>query len=212
MVKKKKIPELRFPEFEGEWQENKLNDFIIEYKGGAPLSPKDFVKFSKYEVIPKKGITSGGELISDKEQPTYCTESFFNKYKNSVVDNSYLITTLRDLVPTGPSIGYIVKNKSNNNYILAQGVYGFKINNNELSESFLIQLSNTKPYRELMQTIMVGSTQVHIRNSTFFNIKILSPLIPEQERITSFLINVDNKLSQLKEKKRLIEQYKKGVS
>ena len=43
--------------------------FIIEHKGGAPLQPKDFVKYSQYEVIPKKSIIKGGYLKLDIENP-----------------------------------------------------------------------------------------------------------------------------------------------
>ncbi len=202
---------LRFAEFSGEWQLRKLEDFIIEHRGGAPLTPNDFTKNSKCEVIPKKGITSGGELILSLDEPTFCTESFFHRYSKSVVDDSYLITTLRDLVPSGPNIGYIVKNNSKNSFMLAQGVYGLKINKQTLFEDFLIQFSNTESYRKLMQTIMVGSTQVHIRNSTFFGISIYTPELPEQTQIATSLKTVDGNISQLNKKKALLEQYKKGV-
>lgn len=59
----------------------------------------------------------------------------FNSNQNYIVDSEYLITTLRDLVPSGPSIGYIVKYESNKKYILAQGVYGFRIKN-DLNRDF----------------------------------------------------------------------------
>lgn len=209
MVKKKIIPALRFPEFEGEWSISLFNDYIISYKGGAPLEPDDFVKDSQYEVIPKKAITSGGRLIID--QPSYCEESFYHKYANSVVDNNYLITTLRDLVPTGPNIGYIVSFSDNKSYMLAQGVYGFLIDEAKLNKSFIIQISNRSDYRKIMQTLMVGSTQVHIRNEVFFNIKIALPTIPEQQKIASFLTSIDERIQQLTRKKNLLEQYKKGV-
>ena len=205
------IPQLRFPEYEEKWNSRKLEKYILDHKGGAPLKPSDFVRFSKFEVIPKKAITGGGKLLLDLEQATYCSEEFFRNYKNSIVDNSFLITTLRDLVPSGPNIGFIVKNESKSKYMLAQGVYGIKINTEELIEDFLIQLSNTSKYRKLMQTLKVGSTQVHIRNSIFFGIDVVSPSLPEQQKIAGFLTAVDDKLQALKKKKELLEQYKKGV-
>lgn len=204
-------PQLRFSEFEGPWILKELKEFLVEHRGGAPLKPSDFTTLAGYEVIPKKGITSGGILKLDIETPTYCTKKFYNKYKKSVIDDSFLITTLRDLVPSGPSIGYIVQNKESKSYILAQGVYGLKINKDVLSEKFLIQYSNTIKYRKLMQTIMVGSTQVHIRNSTFFEIKIPFTTHIEQQKIAKFLTTVDTKISQLTRKKELLEKYKKGV-
>ena len=57
----------------------------------------------------------------------------------------------------------------------------------------------------------IGSTQVHIRNSDFFKVRIGLPTLPEQEKIVSFLSAVDKKIQQLTAKKGLLEQYKKGV-
>ena len=204
------VPKLRFKEFNDEWEEKNFKQFILNHKGGAPLKPKDFVSNSNYEVIPKKAIQSGGKLLLDKESPTFCTEDFFRNNQNNVIDSKYLVTTLRDLVPSGPSIGYIVKNANTSDLLLVQGVYGFRIND-KLSESFLIQLSNRLEYRRLMQRLMVGSTQVHIRNQDFFQISLNLPSKQEQEKIASFLNQVDTKIEQLTTKEELLQQYKKGV-
>jgi len=204
------VPKLRFGEFEGEWVEKRLKDYILSHKGGASLKPKDFVKKSNSEVIPKKAIVNNGKLNLDKENPTFCSDDFFKANQKSVIDNKYLITTLRDLVPSGPNIGYIVKNYFSKKFILAQGVYGLEINQ-ELDENFLILLSNRIEYRRVMQRIMVGSTQVHIRNKDFFSIKINLPTLQEQQKIATYLTSIDKKIEQLNQKRTLLESYKKGV-
>ena len=134
----KKVPSLRFPEFTEAWEEKTLNSFFLYFRGGASLTPKYFVAFSDCEVIPKKGITSGGKLLLDIEGPTYCSSTFFEENLSCVIDESFLITTLRDLVPSGPNIGYIVTYKTNKKYLLAQGVYGFQVDNNQLIATYLI--------------------------------------------------------------------------
>lgn len=208
------VPKLRFRDNDGQkfpsWHAKKIGDFVTSHKGGAPLKPSDFIKEGSFEVIPKKAISSGGYLLLDKAEPTYCTVEFFEKNQRSVVDKNYLITTLRDLVPSGPSIGYIVKFNNDNKYILAQGVYGIKISDDLLGD-FLIQYSNTDNYRVLMQTMMVGSTQVHIRNSDFFQTPFCVPCLKEQTKIANFLTAVDEKISLLTQKSNLLAQYKKGV-
>jgi type I restriction enzyme S subunit len=211
MEKLKNVPKVRFPEFSEAWKQSKLKNHIIDHKGGAPLKPGDFVEFSEFEVIPKKAINHGGLLQLDTTSPTFCSQKFFDNYQGSIVDKTYLITTLRDLVPSGPSIGYIVKFTNNSMYLLAQGVYGLKITESELFRDFLIHISNTLNYRRVMQTIMVGSTQVHIRNSDFFDIELVLPALAEQQKISSFLTAVDDKIQKLSKKKALLEQYKKGV-
>ena len=60
-------------------------------------------------------------------------------------------------------------------------------------------------------SIMVGSTQVHIRNQDYFSTKLYTPSLIEQTKIASFLSNVDEKISQLTQKHALLSQYKQGM-
>ena len=194
----------------GEWEDKSLSNFIIKHIGGASLTPSDFVEQSEYEVIPKKAIVPNGYLNLDKDNPTYCSEDFFKANLKNTVDNAYLVTVLRDLVPSGPSIGYIVKFLENNQYILAQGVYGFKLKK-ELNKDFLIHFSNTKAYRLVMQSIMVGSTQVHIRNKDFFGIEIPVPCLEEQTKIANFLSAIDQKIEVVAQQIEQAKVWKKGL-
>ena len=194
----------------GEWEEKSLKDFIINHVGGAALTPNDFVSESEYEVIPKKAITFNGKLSLDENSPTYCTKSFFEENFKNTVNKDYLITVLRDLVPSGPSIGYIVQFRSSKTYILAQGVYGFQITSN-LNKAFLIHFSNTKQYRLVMKSIMVGSTQVHIRNQDFFGIQIPVPCLEEQTKIANFLSSIDQKIEVVAQQIEQAKMWKKSL-
>ena len=209
--KKTLSPKLRFKGFGETFKDSKIGDFVLELKGGASLKPSDFTAEPGCEVVPKKAIVAGGKLVLDNQDRSFCTSGFFNSNTNNVIDKSFLLTTLRDLVPSAPSIGFIVQYDNHNKYILAQGVYAIKIDQKKLDKEFLIQFSNSDKYRTIMKTIKVGSTQVHIRNKDFFNVQLFTPTIPEQQKIASFLSAVDEKIQQLNHKKELLEQYKKGV-
>lgn len=206
-----RTPKLRFSTYNGKWDKVKLSKFVLGHKGGAPLTPSDFVESGDFEVIPKKAIVPNGKLKIDEHNRTYCSESFFNSYNKNTIDSSYLVTTLRDLVPSGPTIGYVVEFENEKKYLLAQGVYGFLLDESKLDRRFFIQFSNTIPYRRTMRRLMVGSTQVHIRNEDFFSINVPFPCYEEQQKISAFLSSVDKKISLLKEKHVLLCQYKKGV-
>ena len=207
-------PALRFTDDHGndfpDWKNHTIGDFITAFRGGAPLTPSDFCTTGSHLVFPKKYLVAGGKLPPNREL-TFCTKEFFENYPKSIIDSSYLITTLRDLVPSGPSIGYIVKYDNSDLYMLAQGVYGLKVDENALDRRFLVQFSNTSIYRKMMKKLMVGSTQVHIRNDDFKRVVIGVPALPEQEKIADFLTSVDTRIGQLTKKKALLEDYKKGV-
>ncbi len=206
------VPELRFPEFRdsGEWESGKIGDFISSHKGGASLSPKDFLDSSEYEVIPKKSICDGGWLKIQPKELTCCTKDFFDNNRQAVIDSSYLVTTLRDLVPSGPNIGYIVKFQGKKQYLLAQGVYGLKPKKHYCSD-FLIHYSNTYIYRGLVNSVMVGSTQVHIRNGVFLNLFVNIPKFDEQQKIADCLSSIDELITAHTQKHEVLKAHKKGL-
>ncbi|WP_286740171.1 restriction endonuclease subunit S [Psychrobacter sp. UBA3068] len=174
-----------------DWTSKKIGSYVLGHKGGAALRPSDFSDVG-FPVIPKKAIQPTGELLI--ESPTYCTNEFASNNKRSIVDNSYTITTLRDLVPTGPTIGTVVNFTSEEKYILSQGIYGLKLND-DLDKKYLSYLSNTSFYRKVMQRIMVGSTQVHIRTPEYLDLEIQIPPLLEQQKIAKILSTWDRAIS-----------------
>ncbi|MGP5009567.1 restriction endonuclease subunit S [Psychrobacter glacincola] len=174
-----------------DWISQKIGSYVLGHKGGAALRPNDFSD-TGFPVIPKKAIQPTGELLI--ENPTYCTNEFASNNKRSIVDSSYTITTLRDLVPTGPTIGTVVNFSNEEKYILSQGVYGLRLND-DLDKKYLSYLSNTAFYRKVMQRIMVGSTQVHIRTPEYLDLEIQLPPLPEQQKIAKILSTWDKAIS-----------------
>jgi type I restriction enzyme S subunit len=93
-------------------------------------------------------------------------------------------------------------------YLLAQGVYGFEVNPS-VDPRFMVQLSNTHWYRRVMNSIMVGSTQVHVTNTAFKRTKIPLPQSNEQRVIADALNDIDallNGLERLIAKKHDLKQ------
>lgn len=205
---------LRFTKPDGtpfpDWEEKRLGDYLVEHRGGAPLAPSDFVERSEFEVIPKKAIGPGGRMMLE-EEGTFTTEAFFRTYSRSTIDSSFLVTTLRDLVLSGPSIGFIVKFSGVQSFLLAQGVYGFKIDEDNLNRDFLIAFSNTIPFRRRMQRLMVGSTQVHIRNGDYFQQSLSVPHPDEQAKIAEALSAMDAKIAAVSGQLDRMQEFKKGL-
>jgi type I restriction enzyme S subunit len=191
-----------------DWRVFPIGDLVEKFRGGAPFKPSDFTD-SGISVLPKGGVVRGGILDIEENEKQFCSPDFADAHLNNQVDSTYTIVVLRDLVPSGPSIGLMVKMPTSEIYVLAQGVYGFKVNE-QVDARYLIQLSNTSIYRRLMNSIMVGSTQVHITNTSFKLARIfLPPTKTEQTAIASALSDADaliQSLSRLIAKKRQIKQ------
>lgn len=190
------------------WEVLPISKLSTEFRGGAPLKPTDFADRG-VKVLPKGGVGRAGVLnIADKDIQ-YCRPEYADAHSRNQVNNTYTIVVLRDLVPSGPSIGLMVEIDSNESFVLAQGVYGFRVNLERADARYLIQLSNTAWYRGLANSIMVGSTQVHITNTAFKNVQLPVPPLLEQRAIAGALTDVDAllaKLDALVAKKRDLKQ------
>jgi type I restriction enzyme S subunit len=190
-----------------DWPLRTFASLFTEMRGGAPLKPSDFTK-GGVKVVPKGGIGRTGWLEVEERDLQYCSEEFASAHRTNLVTDEYTLVVLRDLVPSGPSIGLIVQKSDPDYWILAQGVYGFKLNG-DADPGFLSQVSNTQWYRRIMNQIMVGSTQVHITNTAFKSISIPVPEIKEQRAIATALSDVDALIARLEKliaKKRDLKQ------
>lgn len=192
-----------------DWWVCPIGDLVEKFRGGAPFKPSDFTD-SGISVLPKGGVVRGGVLDIKENEKQFCSPDFADAHLNNQVDSTYTIVVLRDLVPSGPSIGLMVKIPTSQEiYVLAQGVYGFKVNE-QVDAGYLIQLSNTSIYRKLVNSIMVGSTQVHITNTSFKLARISLPSTKtEQTAIANALSDADTliqSLTRLIAKKRQIKQ------
>ena len=181
-------------------------------RGGASIAPDDY-KDNGVATVPKGAINSTG--IADLSGSKYVSKEFFEKNKNSSVYSDELVTSLRDLVPSAPNMGRIVKLEGKDKrYLMPQGVYNL-ILLDEVDENFLISFSNTSKFRRIISQEKNGSTQVHIRNSEYLGISIDAPDAEEQNKIGSFFKKLDVTIALHQRKitllQRLKQTYMQGI-
>ena len=206
--KEKNIPKRRFKAFENAdaWELRKLGEVIEKLKGGVSIAPNDYIE-DGYRTIPKGAVNDTG--VADMSACKNVSVDFFEKNYFSKTSTGELITSLRDLVPSAPNLGRIVRIVGQfEEFIMPQGVYSLKITDN-LLEDFLIAYSNNYIYRSVIQSEKNGSTQVHIRNGEFLNIKIQVPSLPEQEAIGNFFSTLDRQITLHQRKLDTLKEQKK---
>ena len=187
-----RVPKRRFPGFTDDWELRKLGEVIEKLKGGVSIAPNDYIE-DGYRTIPKGAVNDTG--VADMSACKNVSVDFFEKNYFSKTSTGELITSLRDLVPSAPNLGRIVRIVGQfEEFIMPQGVYSLKITDN-LLEDFLIAYSNNYIYRSVIQSEKNGSTQVHIRNGEFLNIKIQVPSLPEQSAIGTFFSTLDRHIT-----------------
>lgn len=166
-----------------------MGDVIEKLTGGASIAPDDYVDVG-YRTIPKGAVNSSG--VADMSGCKNVSEIFFKKNISSKTSSGELVTSLRDLVPTAPNMGRIVRIcGKTEDFLMPQGVYSIIVKEKN-SEDFLIAYSNSPEYRKIIMAEKNGSTQVHIRNGEFLNIDIPLPPYEEQMKIGEYFKTLDN--------------------
>ena len=202
-----KVPELRFAGFADDWEERKFKDIIEKLTGGASIKPSDYLE-EGIRTIPKGAVNSTG--LADLSGSKYISEEFYESNKSSHVSTNNLVTSLRDLVPSAPNMGRIVRIAGEDeDFLMPQGVYKLELFDG-VDEEFLIAFSNSDKYRKIISSEKNGSTQVHIRNGEFLNIDIELPFSEEQKQIGSFFKQLDNSIALHQRKLDLLKEQKKG--
>lgn len=188
------------------WDKVVIEELVSDMRGGSPLEPEDFVD-KGFPVLHKGAIKPWGEIELDPKKKTFTHDAFVQKYKRAVINRDYVVVTLRDLVPSGPSIGLVSKLTSSPypEYILAQGAYAFLVNKKKLNADYLMALSNITSFRRFLRTLAVGSTQIHIRNPIYLEIAIPLPPITLQEKFSKVINQLQIVREQRYESERQIE-------
>jgi len=201
---KNNIPELRFPEFSDKWKSNLLKD-LLTFKNGIN-APKEAYG-SGYKFINVLDIINNDFILSkDIIGSVDVTKDVFLK---SIVEYGDILfqrsSETREEV--GQSSVYLDKE---NNVTFG----GFVIRGKKKADYepfFFHLLLKTSKARKEITTKSGGSTRYNIGQDVLSSVKLNFPSIPEQQKIASFLTEVDTKITQLTKKKKLLEQYKKGV-
>lgn len=196
-------PRLRFSGFKEDWKKVKLNEILKEHKSRNAKGEVEEV----FSVAKEKGVINQIEHLGR----SYASDNITN-YK--VVFPSDVVYTKS---PTaGFPFGIIKQNKVNRTGVVSVLYAVFKPKNQYLG--LLLDYYFSLPvntYNYLVPLVHKGAKNtMNIGNEDFLKgAKISFPNNElEQKKITEFLITIDKRLEQLKEKKEYLEQYKKGIT
>jgi type I restriction enzyme S subunit len=193
------IPKLRFPEFKEEWERKKLGDVAIFSKGKG-ISKADIIEDGTTECIRYGELyTHYGETIREiKSRTNIDLKDLVLSEVNDVIipasgETQIDIATASCVLKKGVALGgdlNIIKTKND-------GVF------------LSYYLNYRKKYE--IANLAQGISVVHLYSSQLATLNLNLPALPEQARIASFFTVLDKKIAELKQKKSLLEQYKKGV-
>ena len=135
--------------------------------------------------------------------------SKYNEEKYCKEGDLVVADASEDYVDIGKTIELI---NINNKKVLA-GLHTFlaRPNKYKMAKGFATYLMQTWKVRKQVMVIAQGTKVLGIANGRLGKVKLSIPEYEEQKKIASFLSSVDDKLNKLKKKKKLLNEYKKGL-
>jgi len=197
-----KVPELRFQEFSGEWEEKKLEDLCIEKISYGIVQTGEDIK----EGISCVRVVDLTSSSIDTSKMIKTTKKISDSYKKTILTGGDIMFALRGEIGLSKKV---TPNLIGAN--LTRGIARIYPDKSFIDSDFLHH-NITSPYAcsKINQQVN-GSALKEIPLSGVRQVELSIPSKPEQEKIASFLSSVDTKIEQLTKKKTLLEQYKKGV-
>ncbi len=193
-------PHMRFPEFKGKWESQKLQKIAKVSSGGTPSRAKSNywngnIPWVSTTLIDFNMILESNEFITDDGLMNSSAKLF---------PRGTLLMAMYGQGKTRGKVALLGIEATTN-----QACGAIIPNNDKLNELFLFQ-NLAGRYNEIRDLSNQGG-QENLSGEIIKNISITIPTLPEQIKIATFLTVVDKKLQALKQKKTLLEQYKKGV-
>ncbi|MGB6128891.1 MAG: restriction endonuclease subunit S [Psychrilyobacter sp.] len=193
-------PELRFKEFSGDWEENKLGELLIEYRLGGNYKNSEVP--TDYPLI-KMGNLDRGKIKLNKIE--YIVEGENIENIDLIKKDDIFFNTRNTLDLVGKVAIWrseLSKAFYNSNLML------MRYSNNRFMNYRLNSFEGIKKLR----SIATGTTSVAaIYTKDLLKVELSTPCLEEQEKIALFLSLVDEKIQKLEGRKKKLEEYKKGI-
>ncbi|WP_256088074.1 restriction endonuclease subunit S [Staphylococcus haemolyticus] len=200
MTEQQNTPELRFPEFNGEWQLNKLEN-IASFSKGKSLSKKDLNHEGEPCILYGELYTRYGSILK-------------SAYSKTSIDNSSLVYSKKNqvLIPSSGETDIDIATATcidTNENIIIGGDLNILTPTNTDGRFISLYINGKGKYN--LARYAQGKTVVHLYNSDIKKLKLMLPFdIKEQNKIGDFFSKLDRQIELEEDKLELLEQQKKG--
>jgi type I restriction enzyme S subunit len=203
MMEKRLTPQLRFPVFQDLWSFDVVNNRAKKLKVGFVGTCEPFYTEKENGILLiRTGNLKGVDIVLDDVK--YVTSNFHQKNVKSQIYPDDLILArhggkgeiclVPENFPTANCLNIVI----------------LRIDNTINSKFFQLIYGSASIQKQII-AVTAGSTQTVINTKEIGKLKFKFPTLPEQQKIASFLTDVDDKITKLTKKKNLLEYYKKGI-
>lgn len=203
--KGEKVPEIRFPEFTGDWEQRKLGDIADVTKLAGFEFTKHVVYSDEGNIIALRGLNiKNGQLILDDVK--YIDGSNFSKLSRSKL---FIDDIMFTYVGT---VGEVAIIKENDRFYLAPNVSRIRVKSDD-SPKFISHYMRTDNFKnKVIFPLIATSSQpaLSMENIRKFTINIPTNR-EEQDRLAKYFDNLDNLITLQQRELDGYKEFKKGL-
>ncbi|HBF22076.1 MAG: restriction endonuclease subunit S [Owenweeksia sp.] len=196
MAEEKRIPELRFPDFEGEWETRRLGNLGQYLGGGTPETSVEEYWQGDIPWISSSDISDEG--IHEIKKTRFITKEAISNSATKLVPKGAILMVSR--------VGIGKFAVADEDLCTSQDFTNLVTHENEYFLGQYFKARSKRFIRLSQGTSIKGFTTGDIKSAKF-----LIPKTEEQQKIASFLAAVDERIRLLQNQKEKLERYKKGV-
>ena len=208
MTEQMNVPKLRFGGFSGGLLVTRLSEIINKLESGVSVNSEDVPPNSNENGVLKTSAIYAGSF--NPEQAKVITDSSeLQRARLNPKKDSIIISRMNTPALVGES-GYISKDYPN--LFIPDRLWQATVSSQHCARwlSFLLTSPRTRFIISSKGTGTSNSMK-NISKPSFLSIDAVTPTLPEQQKIASFLSKVDEKIGLLSEKKDKLTEYKRGV-
>jgi len=194
------VPEVRFPEFENEWNEKILENLCFKISDGIHSTPK-YDNEGEYYFVNGNNLVNG--IIVINESTKRVSKKEFEKHKRELGSNTILLSI-------NGTIGNLSE-YNNEKVVLGKSACYININEDKVDKKFIFYSLKTEGIRGYFNSELTGSTIKNLSLKTIKNASIKLPNQKEQQKIANCLSSLDTVITAETEKLGHLKDHKKGL-
>ena len=184
------VPNLRFPEFSGEWERCTIGDITRNYS----LRNKDKIQYPMFSVTNSRGFVPQSEQFEDREMIGEDIKAYKIIHEGDFAYN-----------PARINVGSIAKYDKSEPCMISSLYVCFKALP-QINNEWLMQLLKTPKMNFYYNVNGEGGVRVYLFYPNFARIRTSYPSLAEQQKIASFLSLLDQRIET---QRKIIEDLKK---
>ena len=182
------VPNLRFPEFSGEWEKCTLGDITTNFS----LRNKEQIQYPMYSVTNNRGFVPQSEQFEDREMMGEDIKAYKIIHEGDFAYN-----------PARINVGSIAKYSKKDPCMISSLYVCFKAHSN-IDKEWMMQLLKTPKMNFYYNVNGEGGVRVYLFYPNFARIRTSYPSLVEQQKVAAFLRLLDQRIET---QRKIIEKY-----